>query len=160
MDAQDAIRRWPALASACIVALVVGLAAARADDSPKVNHDATITAVRPSGSAGGYTLIVTIRSNDTGMDRYADWWEVVDEKSKLVYRRVLLHDHADEQPFARDGGPIPIKADQVVTVRAHFYPEGYSTKAMRGSVASGFHAVDLPATFAPDLERLPPLPSR
>jgi hypothetical protein len=124
------------------------------------NPDARVTSVTTNGSAKSYTFVVTIRSNDTGMDHYADWWEVVDEHGALLYRRVLLHDHADEQPFARDGGPVPIGADQVVTVRAHVYPSGYSSAAMRGSVASGFKPVELPSNFAPGLERQPPQPDR
>jgi hypothetical protein len=120
--------------------------------------DAKITAVRASGAPGSYTFDVTIKSNDTGCDHYADWWEVVDAHGTLVYRRVLLHDHADEQPFTRDGGPVPLAADQVVTVRAHVNTSGYSTAAMRGSVQAGFKAVDLPADFAPGLAKKPPLP--
>jgi hypothetical protein len=120
--------------------------------------DAKITAVKASGSAGAYSFNVTIESNDTGCAHYADWWEVVDENGGLVYRRVLLHDHADEQPFTRDGGPVPVKADQVVTVRAHVNTSGYSAAAMRGSVQTGFRAVELAAGFAAGLAKKPPLP--
>jgi hypothetical protein len=124
------------------------------------NRDARITGVDTSGAPNGYTFNVTIASNDTGMDHYADWWEVVDADGKLVYRRVLLHDHADEQPFTRDGGPVPIARDAVVTVRAHVYPSGYANAAMRGSVAGGFKPVELPNGFAANLEHKPPQPDR
>ena len=124
------------------------------------NRDARITGVDPSGGPNAYTFDVTIQSNDTGMDHYADWWEVVDADGKLVYRRVLLHDHADEQPFTRDGGPVPIARDAIVTVRAHVYPSGYANAGMRGSVATGFKAIDLPNNFAAALERKPPQPDR
>ncbi len=124
------------------------------------NRDARILRVDVQGSPNAYTFTVTIASNDTGMDHYADWWEVVDQAGKLVYRRVLLHDHADEQPFTRDGGPVAIARDSVVTIRAHMYPSGYSTQALRGSVAAGFKPIDLPNTFAPGLEHQPPQPDR
>jgi hypothetical protein len=120
--------------------------------------DARVTNVRTSGSPQSYTFAVTIASNDTGCAQYADWWEVVDESGALVYRRVLLHDHADEQPFTRDGGPVPIGVSQTVTVRAHMNASGYSTAAMRGSVLSGFKAIDLPPDYAPDLAKKQPLP--
>jgi hypothetical protein len=120
--------------------------------------DARVTKASASGSAGAYTFLVTIASNDTGCTHYADWWEVVDEKGALVYRRVLLHDHADEQPFSRDGGPVNIAADQIVTVRAHMNTSGYSPAALRGSVATGFSAIDLPDGFAATLAKAKPLP--
>ena len=122
--------------------------------------DASVVAVAASGAPNAYTFEVTVRSNDTGMDHYADWWEVVDARGRLAYRRVLLHDHADEQPFARDGGPVPIGRDDVVTVRVHVYPTGYSSEAMRGSVATGFSAHRLERGFAAELEKQPPLPAR
>ena len=142
-----------------LAALAGGLAlfvsrGAHAGASP----DARITNVHASGSSGSYTFDVTIASNDTGCNHYADWWEVVDESGALMYRRVLLHDHADEQPFTRDGGPVPITVGQTVTVRAHMNTSGYSAAGMRGSVASGFKAVDLPAGYAAELAKKQPLP--
>ncbi|MBV9647566.1 MAG: hypothetical protein JO043_08890 [Candidatus Eremiobacteraeota bacterium] len=122
--------------------------------------DATVTSVTASGAPGHYVFNVTIRSNDTGCDHYADWWEVVDERGALLYRRVLLHDHADEQPFTRDGGPVPVTAKQTVTVRAHMNTSGYSSAAMRGTVESGFKTTTLPPRYAEELAKKPPLPER
>jgi hypothetical protein len=120
--------------------------------------EARVTKVSVSGTPSAYTFLVTIASNDTGCQHYADWWEVVDEQGGLVYRRVLLHDHADEQPFSRDGGPVAIGDDQIVTVRAHMNTSGYSPAAMRGSAKSGFQAIDLPDGFAAGLAKKQPLP--
>jgi hypothetical protein len=145
---------------ASLLAASAGMTSSVASNGGSQNRDARITGVDVGGAANAYTFNVTIASNDTGMDHYADWWEVVDADGKLVYRRVLLHDHADEQPFTRDGGPVPIARDAIVTVRAHVYPSGYANAAMRGSVAAGFKAIDLPSNFAAALERMPPQPGR
>ena len=80
---------------------------------------ADVIGVQVSGAPGAYQFNVTIKSPDTGCQQYADWWEVVSEDGRLLYRRVLLHSHVDEQPFTRSGGPVPIQADTVVWVRAH-----------------------------------------
>ena len=52
-------------------------------------HVADVTSVRVSGEPNAYTFAVTVRSPDTGCDRYANWWEVVAEDESLVYRRIL-----------------------------------------------------------------------
>ena len=67
--------------------------------------------VSVSGSAQSYTFSVTLRSSDTGCDHYADWWEVLSSDGELIYRRVLLHSHVDEQPFTRSGTLIDVQED-------------------------------------------------
>lgn len=51
-----------------------------------------------------------MRSPDRDCGLYADWWEVVGEDGRLLYRRILMHSHPDEQPFTRPGGPVAIAA--------------------------------------------------
>lgn len=115
--------------------------------------------VSVSGASGSYTFTVTVRSPDTGCERYADWWEVVTPSGALVYRRTLLRSHVQQNPFERSGGPVEIGANQTVIVRAHMNDTGYGGQAMRGSVASGFEPVDLDSDFASDLAEASPLPS-
>lgn len=124
------------------------------DDEPLVD----VISVQVSGEAGSYTFRVEVSSPDTGCEQYADWWEVVSEEGALIYRRILLHSHVDEQPFVRSGGPVEVAADAVVLVRAHLHPSGYGGQMMRGSVAEGFTAVPGDPDFAPDLETAPPKP--
>ena len=102
---------------------------------------------------------VTISSPDTGCDRYADWWEVITPEGELLYRRVLLHSHVNEQPFTRSGGPVDIAGDLPVIVRAHMHPDGYSPQAFSGTVNDGFSETDLEADFALQLATQPPLPT-
>ena len=117
-----------------------------------------VLAVRAVGEPNAYEIAVEVASPDTGCDQYIDWWEVVSDDGKLIYRRTLLHSHVNEQPFTRSGGPVPIEADAVVIVRAHIYPGGYGGRAMRGSVGSGFDAWESGVDFAFDLEKAPPQP--
>lgn len=121
-------------------------------------EDATVRAVSVTGVEGAFTFGVEIASPDSGCDHYADWWEVVDPDGRLMYRRVLLHSHVDEQPFTRTGGPVPVSPDQDLIIRVHMHPEGYARSGMRGSVSSGFAPDEIPADFAADLETSPPLP--
>lgn len=117
-----------------------------------------VISVQVTGSAGAYQFSVGISSPDTGCDQYADWWEVVSEQGVLIYRRVLLHSHVDEQPFVRSGGSVVIAADTVVWVRAHMNKGGYGGYAFRGSVQDGFTQTELHPGFASELEFESPLP--
>jgi uncharacterized protein (TIGR01244 family) len=120
---------------------------------------ADVTAVKASDKDGAVHFSVTIKSADTGCKQYADWWEVLTPEGKLLYRRILGHSHKDEQPFERSGGPVPVKPDDTVIVRAHMNPAGYGGKAMRGSSADGFaEAPEVDANFAAALASEAPLP--
>jgi hypothetical protein len=119
---------------------------------------ANVTAVSTSGSVGTYTFSVTLKSDETGCEQYADWWEVLSEEGELLYRRILVHSHPTTQPFTRSGGKVAVKADEVVYVRAHMNVLGYVGAVMKGSVSKGFKAVtDLPK-FSEKLETQSPLP--
>ena len=50
------------------------------DESPEQLAD--VLEVSPSGERGAYSFAVTLRSPDTGCERYADWWEVVSEDDR------------------------------------------------------------------------------
>ena len=119
---------------------------------------ADVTGAAASGSPGAYSFNVTIKSPDTGCKQYADWWEVVSENGKLLYRRVLLHSHVGEQPFTRSGGPVPIQPDTIVWVRAHMNTSGYGGASVKGSVNTGFKPALPEAGFAAGLATQPPLP--
>jgi len=126
--------------------------------SPPTAPHADVLSVTSSGQPSAYTFAVEIRSPDLGCKQYADWWEVIDEDGHLLYRRILLHSHVDQQPFTRSGGPVPIQADSTVWVRAHMNTGGYAGAAFKGSVRDGFTQADLSPDFAANLELTPPLP--
>jgi hypothetical protein len=129
-----------------------------AKEASSMNVQADVIAVQASGQPGAYQFNVGIRSPDKGCAQYADWWEVVSMDGKLLYRRVLLHSHVDEQPFTRSGGPVPIQADTVVWVRAHMNTGGYGGVAFKGSVKAGFKQAVPDAQFATGLAKQAPLP--
>jgi hypothetical protein len=119
---------------------------------------AEVLSIKVSGETGAYNFLVTVSSPDTGCDQYADWWEVISQDGELLYRRILLHSHVNEQPFTRSGGPVPIESDTIVLVRAHMHPGGYGSLAMKGSLDQGFEQVELSDDFAADLAERLPLP--
>ena len=127
--------------------------------TPTSEISVVVQNVEVSGDEMGYTFSVEVLSPDEGCQRYADWWEVLDEDGSLIYRRILAHSHVNEQPFVRSGGPVPIPADQTVVVRAHMHPDGYGSKAMKGSPQAGFEQATLDNGFANELEQSDPLPS-
>jgi hypothetical protein len=119
---------------------------------------ADVLSVQVTGKPGGYQFTVEITSPDTGCEQYADWWEVISEDRELLYRRILLHSHVNEQPFTRPGGPVDIDATSVVYVRAHMNTAGYGGQVLRGTVQGGFEPADVEAGFGSELERIPPQP--
>jgi len=120
---------------------------------------ADVLSVDVSGDLNAYQFTVEIDSPDTGCEQYADWWEVLSQDGDLLYRRILLHSHVNEQPFKRSGGPVSIDAETVVIVRAHMHPHGYGGTVWQGSVEMGFEPVQMDANFAPNLEEIEPLPT-
>ena len=82
-----------------------------------------------------YDFDVTIRSKDTGWDRYADLIQVLGPDGKVLGTRILEHPHEQEQPFTRDvyGVDIP-RGVTDVTIRARFKPVGFDGATMRVAV--------------------------
>ena len=129
----------------------------KAAELPDNSIKAQVLKVEARGKPGTYTFAVTISSPDTGCEQYANWWEVLSEDGKLLYRRILAHSHVDEQPFTRSGGSIPLQPDRVAVVRVHMHPTGYSIQAQRGTVSNGFKAITLDKEFALEVAQQEPL---
>lgn len=58
--------------------------------------------------ASGFTVAATVRSADTGWEKYADAWEVRTEAGTVLGERILAHPHETEQPFTRSLGGVDI----------------------------------------------------
>lgn len=119
---------------------------------------ADVLSVRATWNSGAYQFAVEVSSPDTGCEQYADWWEVFDANGQLLYRRILLHSHVDEQPFVRTGWPVNIAEDTQVYVRAHMNTNGYGGQVLTGSIQDGFKHAKMEAGFGSGLERVPPQP--
>jgi len=85
-----------------------------------------INVVITAQGSGSYRFDVTVRSPDTGWDKYADLWEVRAADGSVLGERVLTHPHVDEQPFTRSQSGISIPTDvPTVTVVARDSVTGF-----------------------------------
>ena len=87
--------------------------------------------VRPRG-ADRFDFDVTISSPYDSPQRYADAFRVMSGDGNVHGDRKLLHDHANEQPFARDlyGVLIP-PATRFVVVQARDQKYGYGGRTAK-----------------------------
>jgi hypothetical protein len=119
---------------------------------------ADVIGARAAGETGSLTVSVTIRSDETGCDQYADWWEIVTPAGELVARRILAHSHPTDNPFERSEPDVALDLETDVIIRAHMAPGGYSGDAIQGSFNSGFTTAELEDGWASSLADSPPLP--
>lgn len=103
------------------------LAAMPCANAAEESGEADVVAVEVTRTAAGeFRFDVTISSNDTGWDGYADAFEVLSPAGELLGRRVLHHPHVNEQPFTRSLNGVEISPDiERVTVRAHHSTAGH-----------------------------------
>lgn len=75
---------------------------------------------------------VTIASPYDTPQRYADAFRVISADGIQYGERVLLHDHADEQPFTRDLHGVTVPAGmRAVVVQARDRKFGYGGKSVQ-----------------------------
>lgn len=120
---------------------------------------ADVIGVTVTGTSGAYRFAVTLKSDETGCAQYADWWEVLTQEGRLLYRRILVHSHPDTQPFTRSGGSVNIEPNETVFIRAHMNTVGYKGDVFAGSIDKGFKKVTKVPNFSKILETQKPLPN-
>lgn len=105
-----------------LAALALGLLA-----YPAAAGEADVIAVRVRATGPDrFDFDVTIRSRDTGWERYADRFDVLAPDGTVLGTRVLFHPHEDEQPFTRDLHGLRITPGiRRVRVRAHMKGVGH-----------------------------------
>lgn len=124
--------RWHFRLLALIAAACVAVAApvAAVDVVNQKHPDVLAAKVRPSGP-DTFDFDVTVSSPYDTPQRYADAFRVMGKDGAVYGERILLHDHADEQPFTRDlyGVKIP-RAVRVVVIQARDQRFGYGGKSI------------------------------
>lgn len=93
---------------------------------------AHVVNVTVRGSGPSYDFDVTVRSTETGWDKYADAWEVrAAGDGSVLGVRELLHPHENEQPFTRSlSGVAAPDGVTHVTVAARDSVRGYCGDTM------------------------------
>lgn len=113
--------------------LTLGILCASAQTSGTASRqfpDIVAAKVRASGT-NLFDFDVTVSSPYDTAQRYADAFRVAGKDGTVFGERVLLHDHADEQPFTRDlhGVKIP-PGVRVVVVQGRDRQYGYGGKTV------------------------------
>lgn len=101
-----------------------------ADEFP----DVIAVELRPVGDRV-FDVAVTISSPYDTPERYADGWRVLDQEGNVLGTHMLLHDHANEQPFTRvqRGLHVPTGIDEV-TVEGRDQANGYGGQTLTVAV--------------------------
>ena len=117
--------------------MFVTVASAQPTNRADLTYPDVIAAkVRASGTAR-FDFDVTISSPYDTPERYADAFRIVGKDGHVYGERVLLHDHADEQPFTRDlyGVTIP-SGVRTIVVQARDKKHGYGGKTVEVALPS------------------------
>jgi hypothetical protein len=123
------------LLAALAIAIAVPVSPVRAAGPAQQKHPDVIAAkIRPSGP-DRFDFDVTVSSPYDTPQRYADAFRVMAKDGTVYGERVLLHDHAGEQPFTRDlyGVKVP-RTVKVVVVQARDQRFGYGGKTIEISL--------------------------
>jgi hypothetical protein len=103
-----------------------GLPGTWAADKAAQKHPNVIAAKVRAAGVDRFDFDVTVSSPYDTPQRYADAFRVAGKDGTVFGERILLHDHAGEQPFTRDlyGVRIP-RAVRVVVIQARDQRFGY-----------------------------------
>ena len=112
-------------------AMLAAVASAQPADRADAKYPDVIAAKVRAAGAARFDFDVTISSPYDTPERYANAFRVVSKDGRVFGERVLLHDHADEQPFTRDlyGVAIPSEVG-VIVIQARDRKYGYGGKSL------------------------------
>lgn len=127
-------RRISLFALGLLVLGVSGVSAQSPNASAQKYPD--VLSVKIRAQAGGkLDFDVTVSSPYDSPRRYADAFRVAGKDGRVYGERALLHDHAGEQPFARDlyGVTIPPEV-RIVVIQARDQKYGYGGKSVEATL--------------------------
>jgi len=129
------MKRVRTLVTAWLAAAPFVMTIALAQSPSTQRHPDVIRVVVKAQPDARFDFDVTISSPYDTPQRYADAFRVTGEGGIVHGERVLVHDHADEQPFTRDlhGVSIPAGVRSVV-VQGRDSRYGYGGKSMRADL--------------------------
>lgn len=123
--------RKPILLAVLALGICLAAGAARAADPALQKYPDVLAAKVQAGAAGTFDFDVTVSSPYDTPQRYADAFRVRGKDGTVYGERILLHDHAGEQPFTRDLHGVRIPPDvRAVTVQARDRQYGYGGKTV------------------------------
>jgi len=106
--------------------------------APNVGCADVVDAVIESSGDDTYRVSATVRSSDTGDEKYADAWEVRAPDGSVLATRVLAHPHVGEQPFTRSlAGVVIPDGTERVEIAARDSVEGFCGATMSATVPEG-----------------------
>jgi hypothetical protein len=113
--------------SGCVLLVVPALAA----DPAAQRYPDVVSAKVRAGAGNSFDFDVTISSPYDTPERYADAFRIIATNGAVYGERVLLHDHADEQPFTRDLSGVKIPGGvRTVVIQARDLKNGYGGKSI------------------------------
>lgn len=125
------------LQGATTLILAFILLAAHAQTAPRAaqKFPDVVSVKMASRGAQVFDFAVTVSSPYDTPQRYADAYRVMGEDGKVYGERILLHDHAGEQPFTRELYGVNIPAGvRVIVVQARDQRYGYGGKTVEIAV--------------------------
>lgn len=118
--------------SLCLAFICASMAALAADE-PKFPDVIKVKVTARSGER--FDFDVTMTSPYDTPQRYADAFRILGPKGEVYGERVLVHDHADEQPFTRELYGVVIPAGvRAVIVQGRDQKSGYGGKTQEAAL--------------------------
>ena len=114
-----------------VVVCAGGSKPALAENIAMQKHPDVVAVQVRQRAADSFDFDVTVSSPYDTPRRYADAFRVTDAGGRVLGERILLHDHANEQPFTRDLHGVRIAPDvRTVNVQARDMRYGYGGKSV------------------------------
>ncbi len=128
-DRSRRLGRLAAMLAGALALASVALSQVKPDPAQKFPDVLKVNVQAKGGNR--FDFDVTISSPYDTPARYADAFRVMNRAGTVFGERVLVHDHADEQPFTRDLHGVLIPPDQrEVIVQARDKQFGYGGKTV------------------------------